>query len=74
MTMAVTEERGGYGARDVRLEARHDGEEFVLSGRKFFVPDAHVAALARAHGIRTIYTRDRDFRKFPFLLVVDPVG
>lgn len=38
------------------------------------VPDAHVAALAKAHGVRTIYTHDRDFRKFPFLKVVDPVA
>ena len=38
------------------------------------VPDAHLAALARAHGVRTIYTHDRDFRKFPFLKVVDPVA
>ena len=38
------------------------------------VPDAHLAALARAHGVRTIYTHDRDSRKFPFLKVVDPVA
>ena len=31
-----------------------------------------VYALARVHGVRTIYTRDRDVRKFPFLRVVDP--
>lgn len=45
-----------------------------VAARGNLVPDAHVAALARAHGIRTIYSRDRDFRKFPFLRVVDPVG
>lgn len=45
-----------------------------VAARGNLVPDAHVAALARAHGIRTIYTRDRDFRKFPFLRVVDPFG
>ena len=38
------------------------------------VPDAHLAALARAHGVGTIYTHDRDFRKYPFLRVVDPVA
>ena len=38
------------------------------------VPDAHVAALARAHGVGVIYTHDRDFRQFPFLRVVDPVA
>ena len=46
--------------------------EVVARGN--LVPDAHVAALAKAHGIRTIYTHDRDFRKFPFLKVVDPVA
>ena len=38
------------------------------------VPDAHVAALARAHGVGVIYTHDRDFRQFPFLRVIDPVA
>jgi toxin-antitoxin system PIN domain toxin len=36
------------------------------------VPDAHLAALLRQHGVRTLYTRDADFRKFPFLDVRDP--
>jgi predicted nucleic acid-binding protein len=31
------------------------------------------AILMREHGISTIYTRDADFRRFPFLQVVDPV-
>ncbi len=34
--------------------------------------DAHIAILMREHGIRTIYTRDAGFRRFPFLDVVDP--
>ena len=36
------------------------------------VPDAHLAALLRQHGVRTLYTRDADFRKFSFLEVRDP--
>jgi toxin-antitoxin system PIN domain toxin len=36
------------------------------------VPDAHLAALLRQHGVRTLYTLDRDFRKFDFLSVRDP--
>ena len=36
------------------------------------VPDAHLAALLKQHGVRTLYTRDGDFRKFPFLDVRDP--
>jgi uncharacterized protein len=35
--------------------------------------DLHIAALMREHGIGTIYTRDVDFHRFPFLRVVDPV-
>lgn len=36
------------------------------------VPDAHLAALLRQHGVKTLYTRDADFRKFAFLEVRDP--
>lgn len=38
------------------------------------VPDAHLAAILKQHGIRTLYTRDRDFAKFPFLRTVDPLA
>ncbi len=36
------------------------------------VPDAHLVALLRQHGVRRLYTTDADFRKFPFLDVQDP--
>jgi len=36
--------------------------------------DAHIAILMREHGIRTIYTRDTGFRRFPFLDAVDPIA
>jgi hypothetical protein len=35
--------------------------------------DAHTAALMREHGVRTIYTRDRGFLRFPNLEVIDPL-
>lgn len=35
--------------------------------------DAHTAILMREHGVRTIYTRDTDFHRFPFLEVLDPL-
>lgn len=41
--------------------------------RANLVPDAHLAAILRQHGVRTLYTRDRDFRKFDFLDVRDPL-
>ena len=31
------------------------------------VPDAHVATILFQHGVRTLYSNDRDFRKFPSL-------
>ena len=34
--------------------------------------DAHLAALLRHHGVKTLYTHDRDFLKFPLLDVRDP--
>jgi toxin-antitoxin system PIN domain toxin len=36
------------------------------------VPDGHLAALMRQHGVATIYTRDRDFRRFDGIRVEDP--
>ena len=36
------------------------------------VPDAHLVALMRAHGVSTIYSRDRGLRRFDTVTVVDP--
>lgn len=36
------------------------------------VHDLHTAVLMREHGVNQICTRDADFRRFPFLEVVDP--
>jgi toxin-antitoxin system PIN domain toxin len=36
------------------------------------VPDAHLAALLRHHGVKTVYTNDRDLLKFSFLDVRNP--
>lgn len=38
------------------------------------VPDAHIVALMRQHGVTIIYTRDRDFRRFHGIEVRDPVA
>ena len=35
--------------------------------------DLHTAVLMREHGVSRICTRDTDFRRFPFLTVVDPL-
>jgi toxin-antitoxin system PIN domain toxin len=42
-----------------------------ISGNLVF--DAHTAILMREHGIKTIFTRDSDFNRFPFLDTVDPI-
>lgn len=36
------------------------------------VTDSHIAALMLHHGVSTIYTADRDFRRFPGVTSVDP--
>jgi predicted nucleic acid-binding protein len=37
------------------------------------VPDAQLASILVGHGVTVIYTHDRDFWKFPFLDVRDPL-
>jgi uncharacterized protein len=37
------------------------------------VPDAHLASLLVGHGITTLWSHDRDFHKFSFLNVRDPL-
>ena len=36
------------------------------------VPDAHLVALMRQHGVNIIYTRDRDFRRYEGIQARDP--
>jgi toxin-antitoxin system PIN domain toxin len=43
-----------------------------VPARGNLVPDAHLAALLRQHGVRCLYTNDVDFRRFDFLDVRDP--
>lgn len=35
--------------------------------------DAHMAILMREHDVEQIYTRDADFRRFPFIEALDPL-
>ncbi|HYP54179.1 MAG TPA: acyl-CoA dehydrogenase family protein, partial [Pyrinomonadaceae bacterium] len=44
-TVALLEGGASWDAEDVRLEAARDGDSFILSGRKLFVPDAGAADL-----------------------------
>jgi toxin-antitoxin system PIN domain toxin len=69
------------GLPHVRVLAEEDGfwpiyrsVAATVATRGNLVPDVHLAALLRQHGIRTLYTHDRDFRLFDFLDVRDPVA
>ncbi len=43
-----------------------------LAVRGNLVPDAHFAAILLQNGVRTLYSKDREFRKFPGLALRDP--
>lgn len=49
---------------------RHVAGDIPVRGN--LVPDAHLATILFQHGVRTLYTNDRDFRKFQSLDVQDP--
>ena len=49
---------------------KHVASETPVRGN--LVPDAHIAAILFQHGIRTLYSNDSDFRKFPSLDLRDP--
>lgn len=62
----ISEQDGFWSVyREVTREVRVRGN---------MVTDAHLAALLRQNGVKTLYTRDRDFRRFDFLEVRDPFG
>ncbi len=56
----------GEGFWELYLATRNDPD------RGNDVPDGHLAALMRQHGVGTIYTRDRDFRRFDGIAAEDP--
>lgn len=69
------------GLRQVRTLSEQEGflevyrevaGRFPVRGN--LVPDAHLAAILRQHGVRTLYTSDVDFRKFDFLQIRDPLA
>lgn len=58
-----------------------EGDDFWASFRRVaadvkprgkLVPDAHLVALMREYGVSTIWSHDRDFRKFSGITVRDP--
>jgi len=63
--IVVTGERDRFWATFKRVTA-------PVAPRGPLVPDAHVVALMGEHGVTTIWTNDRDFRKFDEITVRDP--
>jgi toxin-antitoxin system PIN domain toxin len=51
---------------------RHVSRGTAVRGN--LVPDAHIATILFQHGVRTLYTNDRDFLKFQSLDVRNPFG
>jgi len=60
-----------------------EGEAFWLRYREVaadaqptgnLVPDAHLASLMLEHGVGTLVTHDRDFRRFRGIVIEDPFG
>ena len=60
----ITEDEGFWG---IYREVTRD-----IPARGNIVSDIHLAALLRQHGVNTLYTNDRDFRKFDFLRIRNP--
>lgn len=59
------------GEDDLFWSAFHEiAEEQRVRGD--LVSDAHIVALMHRHGVRTIVTHDRDFRRFDGVRVRDP--
>lgn len=60
------------GAESARFWERFGAVADDASPRGNLVPDAHLVALMLEHGVRTIWTRDRDFRRFGGIEARDP--
>lgn len=45
MTLALTEAGASYRPQGIQLEARREGDGYLLEGAKLFVPDAHVSSV-----------------------------
>ena len=61
-------------SEDQRFWSAYKEISTQITVRGNLVPDAHLAAILRIHGIRTLYTHDRDFARFDFLRIIDPLA
>jgi len=65
-SLVVLAETGGYWP-----DLRHALERARVAGPR--VHDARIAALCRHHGVRQLWSADREFSRFPDLVVVNPL-
>ena len=65
--LVLLSERGGYWSALRRLLS--DGG---IAGPR--IHDARIAALCRSHGVRELWTVDRDFSRFPALVTRNPLA
>jgi uncharacterized protein len=72
----------GYWLESPTLSLLHEGEGFWETLRPLVahasvqagaVHDARIAALCVRHGVRTLYSADRDFSRFPQLRTENPL-
>lgn len=77
---AFTQLRAWHDSPTVRLLGERDDhlghlQSAVLDGGVTGprVHDARIAALCRSHGVRELWTADRDFSRFPGLVTVNPL-
>ena len=68
--IALPNVRIGAEGPDFWAELVNVTQGLVVRGKLF--PDAHIVALMRTHGVTTILTHDRDFRKFDGVRIIDP--
>ncbi|MDM8000805.1 MAG: acyl-CoA dehydrogenase family protein [Dehalococcoidia bacterium] len=66
-TLALTEPDGSYDAASIHTKATAHGDDFVISGTKFYVPDAHVAS----HMVVAARTKDGAKQDGISLFIVD---
>jgi toxin-antitoxin system PIN domain toxin len=82
--LSFAEASGNVSALLARLHVRTAGESegfwtlyLATAGMQLRgndVPDAHLVALMRQHGVSIIYTRDRDFRRYEGIRARDPIA
>jgi predicted nucleic acid-binding protein len=68
------------GSPSLRLLAESEGHwpalrKLIVAGQVSggMVHDARIAALCQQHGVRELWSADRDFGRFPRLAVVNPL-